>query len=484
MQKKFLIGIDVGTQSAKAVVFDLDGVVVCTSSVALQPIAIPAPQQAVHEGDDIWQSLQKSLQQLMQKFLANPDHQPEMILAAGLCAIRCCRVLLKGDGELAYPVISWMDKRLNTAYRHESQFGDVAYVTTTSGYLTHRLTGARKDTCANYIGAWPMNDATGEWAGDDEIKKAGLTRELLFDVIKPGEVLGHVSDKAAKATGLPTGLPIVATAHDKAVEALGSGSLEPGTALISLGTYVCAIINGSDKASQGQNFWPFQAAIPGRFLYECMGVRRGMWIISWFCRQFEPAVAKLAADAGKSIEDWFNDEAARVPAGSEGLLTIHDWAPPAEHPYRKGIMLGFDGRHGRAHMYRSLMEGMAFTLKNHMQPMLNELGIDLDKIIVSGGGARSDLFLQIFADCFAVPVERKEMTDAAALGSAICAGVAAGLFADFEAAARKMVTTSRTFSVSKANHELYEKLNSQVYAQLTGALDTQLQSLSRIVDAD
>lgn len=482
MQKKYLIGIDVGTQSAKAVVFDLLGETVCSSSVALKPIAIPAPQQAVHSDEDIWDCSKKALKKLMQEFLADPNHQADMILAAGLCAIRCCRVLLQANGELAYPVISWMDKRLNEAYKHQPEFGDVKYVTTTSGYLTYRLTGERKDTCANYIGAWPMDDFTGEWHNDTVIQQAGLKREMLFDVVKPGTVLGKVTANVAAETLLPEGLPIVATAHDKAVESLGSGSLDQGTALISLGTYVCAIINGKSEQSSAQNFWPFQAAVPGKFLYECMGVRRGMWIISWFCQQFAPGVEALAKDAGLSLEDWFNREAMSVPAGCEGLLTVHDWAPPAEHPYRKGIMFGFDGRHGRAHMYRSLMEGMAFTLKNHMSPMLTELGIRLDKIIVSGGGAKSDLFLQIFADCFAVPVHRNEMTDAAALGSAICAGVAMQVFSDFETAAKQMVKSSASFTANQENHQIYDRLNREVYSKLSGSFDQPLEALNRIVD--
>lgn len=484
MQKKFLLGIDVGTQSAKAVIFDLQGKIICSGSVALQPIEIPAPLQAIHPDEDIWHSLQRSLQIVMQKFLANPNHKAEMIAAAGLCAIRCCRVLLRTNGDLAYPVISWMDKRLNSAYQHEPTFGKVKYVTTTSGYLTLRLTGEHKDTCANYIGSWPMDDASGDWSHDEtDIKKAGLTRDMLFTVVKPGEVLGHITAAAAAATGLPLGLPIVATAHDKAVEALGSGALQRDTALISLGTYVCAILNGGQDRSPGKNYWPFQAAVPGNFLYECMGVRRGMWVVSWFCQQFAPGVERLANEAGLSLEDWFNKQASTVPAGCEGLLTMHDWAPPADHPYRKGVMLGFDGRHGRAHMYRSLLEGMVFTLQNHMRPMLTELNLTLEKLVVSGGGARSDIFLQIFADCFNVPVERKEMTDAAALGSAICAGVAIEVFADFETAALKMVKTAHTFQPKEENHALYQRLNDEVYSQLTGNLDRQLRSLSQIVDS-
>ena len=207
-----------------------------------------------------------------------------------------------------------------------------------------------------------------------------------------------------------------------------------------------------------------------------------MWTISWFCNQFRPGVEELAKKAGLSIEDWFNKESEDVPAGCEGLLTIHDWAPPADRPYRKGVMFGFDGRHGRAHMYRSLLEGIAFTLKNHLDPMVDELGIKLEKIIVSGGGAKSEVFLQIFADCFGVPVHRNKMTDAAAIGSAICAGVATGLFEDQKAGVAVMVKPRDVYNPNTENNKMYNRLISDVYRTASESFDGPLEKLGRIVD--
>ena len=411
-------------------------------------------------------SLQAAFKQAMYRF-KDAGHEARDILAMGLCIIRCCRVLLKADGSLAHPVISWMDKRLNTPYDHDPRYGEVAYLTTSSGYITQRLTGEFKDTCANYIGWWPMDDEALDWSTDPaQYELNNVPREMLFEVVKPGQVLGRVTPRAAELTGAPQGLPVVATAHDKAVEALGAGALEPGTGLVSLGTYIGALTQGRGHHKNAKHYWSFQASIPGRYLYECMGVRRGMWTVSWFCNQFGDGVVEQAKSRGLTVEDMFNQEAAQVPPGCEGLITIHDWAPPPEAEYRKGVMLGFDGRHTRAHMYRSILEGIAFTLKLSMDPMFAELGAPLRNLVVSGGGANSDVFMQIFADVFGVPARRNRMRGSAAVGCAINAGMAVGAFASYEEAIAHMVRVADEFQPDPANTEFYDSLCQRVYAKV------------------
>ena len=109
-----------------------------------------------------------------------------------------------------------------------------------------------------------MDDDTGGWSQNNEaVDACNVSREMLFDVVKPGEILGYLTDDVADLTGLPAGLPVVATAHDKAVEALGAGSLAPGTGLVSLGTYIGALVHGRESIKDAQHFWSFQASIPG-----------------------------------------------------------------------------------------------------------------------------------------------------------------------------------------------------------------------------
>lgn len=482
MKSKYLMGVDVGTQSAKVVIFDLDGNAICEGKQQLRKMDIPAPLLAEHPDDDLWDSLKVAFRRAMQRF-GERGGKPQDILAMGICIVRCCRVLLKDNGELAYPVINWMDKRLNKPYEYIDAYQGARYVTTTSGYITHRLTGEFKDTCANYIGWWPMDNDSLDWSTDPAAwLSCNLTRDMVLDVVKPGEILGHITQQVAQQLGIPAGIPVVATAHDKAVEALGAGSLDEGVALISLGTYIGAMVHGHANVKDAQNFWPFQASIPGRYLYECMGVRRGMWTISWFRDQFGAAALSDAHDAGTSIEELLNQEAERVPAGCEGLITVHDWAPPSEAEFRKGAMIGFDGRHTRAHMYRSVLEGIAFTMKNHMDKMALELKTPFKHLIISGGGANSDLFMQIFADVFGIPSSRNVMKGSAAVGCAINAGMAVNVFSDYEQAAQKLVRMGDSFAPNMANHRFYNQLNQQVYQQVNQHLDPLLQALSPLVD--
>ena len=151
-----------------------------------------------------------------------------------------------------------------------------------------------------------------------------------------------------------------------------------------------------------------------------------MWTISWFCDQFGEGIINEAQSQGITIEELFNREAAKIPAGCEGLLTVHDWAPPATAVYRKGVMFGFDGRHTRAHIYRSILEGIAFTVKNHMDEMNRALNTPLNHLIISGGGAHSNVFMQIFADIFGVTTSRNQIKGSASVGCVINAGMAVG----------------------------------------------------------
>ena len=478
---RFVIGVDVGTQSAKVMIFAETGAVVAQGHQPLQPLAIPAPNRAVHPDDDLWDGLVAAFAGAMTEFRAE-GHDPARIEAMAICIIRCCRVMLRADGSLAHPVINWMDERLDQPHTHDEEYGDVTHVTTSSGYIGLRLTGERTDTCANLIGWWPVDDVTMDWSTDPtRWAECRLQRNQVFDLVKPGERLGGLTAEAAAALGLPVGLPVIATAHDKAVEALGAGVLEPGVGLVSLGTYIAALTHGPRHVLDAESFWTFQAAMPGHYLYECWGVRRGMWSVSWFRDQFgAAAVADLEAEAGatgRSVEDVLGDEAAAVPAGSDGLLTIHDWAAPPHAPFRKGAVVGFDGRHTRAHIYRSVLEGIALRLKTHMDPMAAELDQPFTELVVSGGGANSDLMMQILADVHGVPAARNRIRSSAAIGCAISAGLFAGLWASPAEATAALVERDDTVEPIAVNTDRYAKL-AQVEATVHQHLDPITTALS------
>ncbi len=465
MGQKYLLGIDEGSQSCKITIFDTAGNIVCEGKAALRPYNLPKPGYVEHPGDDWWDAVCKAGKDCMSGFKGNPED----IIGIGLCTIRCCRAYLKEDGTLAQPALSWMDIRMSRPYTHENP--DVKYIVASSGYITHRLTGEKKDTIANYEYGWPVDVDNWKWSDDPKAyEETGMPRNMLFDLVMPGEILGYVTKEAAESTGLPCGVPVVATSNDKAVEGLGTGCMGEKTACISLGTYTTAMMEGKENLKGTSYAWPKFSCVPHKYLYDSNGIRRGMWTVSWFRDILGDGYKKTAKELGKSAEELLGDEASKVPVGSDGLMTVLNWLANVDARYQKGIMIGFDGRHTRGHIYRSILEAVAMTMKKHVDDMSREVGACFEKIIITGGGSNSDLFMQIFADVFNLPMVRNEVGGAAGLGSAICAAVATGVYDSFEDAVNNMVRVKDIFEPVPENTRIYEQIL-PIYGEITSHTD-------------
>lgn len=553
----YIVGIDNGSQSSKVTIFDEDGYVISQGRAPLRPYSAPFPGAAEHPDDDIWTSITAACRQAMETFPGDPEE----IAGIGLCTIRFCRALLTAEGELAHPVLSWMDPRVgrpHTSFKDDgppqghqaaarsgsavddsARPANPAWITTSSGYITHRLTGEFRDAAANYQGLWPINTETWAWSRDSaDYERTGMRRDQLFDLVSPGEVLGHLTERAADETGLPPGLPVVATANDKAVEALGCGLRSSGDLLVSLGTYITAMTTGTTPIptagissrqvdqSSGDNpkFWVNFGSEPGLYLYESGGIRRGMWTVSWYRNLI-----------GEADLHTLNQEASAVPAGSEGLLTVLDWLAPQEADYRRGSILGFDSRHGRGHIYRSILEGIAMTMHHRSEQMRSALDgtsrprpaspsipgeSSFQRLIVSGGGSESPVMMQIMADVFGMPAvrigsasmessggigsaaaaghqggssmaetSRTEKSEAetsgaqasgAARGAAICAAVGLGIYPSFEDAVQAMVPSGQSWSPDPGQHAFYHELEA-IYTSIRSHTDKIYQRTSALL---
>lgn len=462
---KYIIGIDEGSQSAKILIFDLEGNIVCEGKHSLRPYNLPQPGYVEHPDDDWWDSICIAGKKCMQNFKGDPKD----IIGIGLCTIRYCRAYLKADGTLAQPALSWMDVRVSRPYEHTNP--DVKYIVASSGYITYRLTGEKKDSIGNYEGGWPVDIDNWKWSDNEaDYKATGMHREMLFDLVMPGDILGYVTAEAAKATGFPEGLPVVATSNDKAVEGLGTGCMGETTSCVSLGTYTAAMMEGKENLKNTKAVWPKFSCMPNKFLYDSNGIRRGMWTISWFKNILGEGYEKLAKEQNLSAEELLGKEAENAPVGSDGLMTVLEWLAPVDAMYKKGVMIGFDGRHTRAHMYRSILEAVAMTMKGHVDDMTNELNVKLDNLIITGGGSNSDLFMQIFADVFNLPTKRNVVNGAAGLGSAICVAVACKVYKDFDEAVEHMVKIKDVFYPKEENVKVYQQIM-PIYKDITKYTD-------------
>ncbi|HLS08392.1 FGGY-family carbohydrate kinase, partial [Lentibacillus sp.] len=193
---------------------------------------------------------------------------------------------------------------------------------------------------------------------------------------------------------------------------------------------------------------------------------------------FGDALVEQAEASNMSPEELLNSETeGTVPAGSDGLMTIHDWLAPSDKPFRKGIMIGFDERHTRAHLYHSILEGICLTMKNHVDALCAERQITVKEMIISGGGSNGDLMMQMMADIFGVPVKRNDVTGSASLGAAINTAVALNEYTGYQEAVDHMVRVKDSFLPDENNHTFYEVFNTDVYSKVTDFTDDILQKL-------
>ncbi len=472
MSEKYIVAVDVGSQSAKMFIFNLRGEILAEGKESLRPNVLGEGGLVEHPEDDIWDATQMAAKQLMKNFTGNKED----IIGIGVGGIRCCRVLLKRDGTLAAPVISWMDAR--TARMYEDTDPEVGYVTSVSAYLTTRLTGELKDNIGNNYGKWPVDYETWNWSTDPAvIQKFQIPQEKLMEAVLPGSVIGHVTEQAAEATGFPVGVPVVCTTADKAVEGLGAGLIDDETAVVSLGTYITLMIQGHEMPlTDAQSYWGIMSSIPYRYIYECYGIRRGMWTVSWFRDLLGDGLIQQAEKEGTSPEEILNRGAEQVPAGCDGLMTVLDWLANPWEPFKRGVMIGFGAHMDERYMYRSILEGIAYTMKNNCDAMCKELGKDIHSLIISGGGSNSDLMMQIFADIFHLPTRRNVMNGSAAMGAAINAAVGVGAYSSYEEAVEHMVNVQDVFYPDPERAALYERLNREVYSKMTRYTDEVLKA--------
>ncbi|NCC77250.1 MAG: sugar kinase, partial [Clostridia bacterium] len=223
---------------------------------------------------------------------------------------------------------------------------------------------------------------------------------------------------------------------------------------------------GVNNNTNTVNYWVNPGATPGEYLYESSGIRRGMSTITWVMDLLGSDIVEAAKERGLSTENYLEVLAKDVPVGCDGLYTVLHWLARPDHPHERGMMIGFNGTHKGQHLFRSVMEGIAMTMKNHAQAMCDELGIELSQIVVSGGGSNGNLFMQIFADVFGVPAHRNIVNGSASMGAAICTALALGVYKDRQEAIENMVQIRDTFQPIDENVRLYQAINEQVYRHL------------------
>ena len=499
MTADHVLAIDVGTQSVRALVFDPHGSLVGHGRVPIVPYGSPQPGWAEQEPDVYWRAIGDACAALW----ATGAVERAAIAGVALTTQRATVVTTDADGRPLRPAMVWLDQRRAEGVPKTGGLTGLAFRTLRvhhtvaafqadceanwiranepatwsrirrylflSGWLTHRLTGRFVDSVAAQVGFVPFDYKRMRWArrGDWRWQAAPLDPAWLPELVAPGRPLGELTAEAAAVVGLPAGTPVIAAAADKACEVLGSGALTPEIGSISYGTTATINTTQHRYVEAVPLVPPYPAAVPGAWSLEVQ-VYRGYWLVDWFKRQFgAPEIAQAEA-LGVTPEALFDDLVRATEPGSMGLVLQPTWTPGVRIPGReaKGAMIGFGDVHTRAHVYRAILEGLAFALREGGERAASRARVPLRELRVSGGGAQSPAAIALTADVFGLPVGRPHTHETSGLGAAIDAAVGLGIHPTFEAAVGSMTRVIETIDPDPERRRLYDELYRRVYRRM------------------
>jgi len=512
---KLILTIDNGTQSVRALLFDLKGNLVAKSRIELEAYFSKNPGWAEQEADYFWKMLIQCCQNLWQQPEVIAQNLREKISAVTVTTQRGTVINLDKHGRALRPAILWLDQRLcqdnspmpwywrvaftcigqtkvvdyfrrksqaNWLAQHETDvWRDTDKFLLLSGFLTYQLTDQFKDSVGSIVAYLPFDYKRQKWAKANDWKWHALPvkASMLPELVKPGELLGNISAKAAALIGIKQGTPLIASASDKACEVLGSGCITPDTASLSYGTTATINTNNAKYVEPQAFIPPYPSAMPNHYNSEVM-IYRGFWMVNWFKHEFGQHEIKKAKYLGVSAESLFDELVKQVPPGSMGLMLQPYWSPGLKNLEAKGAIIGFGDVHTRAHIYRSILEGLAYALKEGKESLEKRQGQKISRLIVSGGGSQSDAALQLTADIFNLPTHRPHTFETSGLGAAINAAVGNGYFANYQQAIKAMTRIDQTFTPDAKNVRLYEQLYQQVYRRMYRQLKPIYQQIKKI----
>ena len=495
-----LLAIDNGTQSLKALIFDLEGQLLVKERVLFRPYFSEQPTWAEQDPDVFWQALCRACQGLWRQNHSYRDR----IAGMAITTQRGTVINVDETGNPLRPAMLWLDQRKTYGlhpvgglwggiFRIAGLGATVAYLQAESeanwintyqpeiwqkthkylllsGYLTYKLIGKFVDSVGCQVGYIPFDYKRLRWAAWWNWKWKVLSRidpSLMPELIPPGQILGTISTEAAKETGIPKGLPLVAAAADKACEVIGSGSLESSIGCLSYGTTATINVTHKKYVEPIPLIPPYPAAVPGYHTVEVQ-VFRGYWMVNWFKEEFGYLETRQAAELGLAPEELFDKLVDGIPPGSMGLMLQPYWTPGLKTPgpEAKGAIIGFGDVHTRAHLYRSILEGLAYALKEGKERIEKRSRTPITSLRVSGGGSQSRHALQLTADIFGLPTAKPHLYETSGLGAAIDAAVGLELHPDFKTAVKAMTRVGEVFEPDQGNQRLYEALYHDVYKKM------------------
>jgi len=456
----YFLGIDTSTTSSKALLIDERGEVVAVASSS-HTLQTPRPLWSEQDPHEWWRAVSASIRSVLE----SAGIGGERIAAVGLTGQMHGLVLLDEAGQVLRPAILWNDQRTQSQcdeiharigkekfiqitgnvaltgftapkilWVKENEpdvFAQARHVLLPKDYIRYRLTGEYALDKADGAGTVLFDLKSRNWS-DEILAALEIPRAWMPETFEGPEFTGYISEEAASLTGLKAGTPVVAGGGDQAAQAVGVGAVEPGIVGLTVGTsgVVFATTPSALIEPEGR-LHAFCHAAPG--LWHFMGVMlSAAGSLQWYRDSLEPEI---------SFDDLLR-EADTVPAGSEGLQFLPYLSgerTPHPDPLARGAFIGLTLRHRRAHMTRSVLEGVAFGLKDSFTLIQNAGLGAIIQVRASGGGTKGALWRQILASALEAELVTVNTSEGAAYGAALLAGVGAGVWADVASACKACV---------------------------------------------
>ncbi len=484
---KYLIGIDIGTSATKTVLFDEQCQVV-TSASCEYPLSQPQNGWAEQNPEDWRQAVVKTLQQVVRQ----GDVPVEDIQGIGLSGQMHGLVMLDEKNEVIRPSIIWCDQRTAAECAEITEkIGAARLIEITAnpaltGFTAGKILWVRRHEPENYQRcrhillpkdyirfcmtgefATEVSDASGMqlldvprrcWS-DEVLEKLDIDKALLAKVYESPEITGTITPEFAALTGLSTHTAVVGGAGDNAAAAIGTGIVEDGKAFTTIGTSGVVFAHTSKLSIDPKGrVHTFCCAVPG--CWHVMGVTLAAGLsLKWFRDNLADAYMDRASKENCDVYELMGSDAANAPLGSNRLIYLPylmGERTPHLDPDCRGVFFGLSAIHRKPDLIRAVMEGVAYSLKD-CNDVLVEMGVRVQEMMACGGGGKSPLWRQMLADMYGCRVRTIRAQEGPALGAAILAGVGTGLYRDVPTACRKFIVPDQSCAPEAAGRDYYEK---------------------------
>ena len=496
---EYLLGVDLGTSGVKTVLFDVEGRETASRS-AEYPLYQPRNGWAEQDAQDWWRAVQTTIRGVLDA----SGVDPRAVRGVGLSGQMHGLVLLDGDGKPLRRAILWCDGRTQAECDEATQavgaerLIEISANPALTGFTAGKLLWVRKNEpelfararCAllpkDYVRyrltgelAQEISDASGtnlldvphrRWSGEI-MNRLALDAALLPPLVESSAEAGRVTRQAAQATGLAEGTPVAGGAGDNMAAALGTGVAQRGSAFTTIGTSgVVFAHSDAVRIDPKGRVHTFCAAVPGAYTNMSCTLAAGL-SLKWYRDQFCAAERQAAAELGVDVYALMDREAAQSPIGANRLLFLPylmGERSPLLDADARGAFIGLSAIHTRRDLLRAVMEGVMYAQRQNLD-ILRGMGVTPDHMLACGGGARSPFWRQMMADLFGLPVLTVQNAESPALGAAILAGVAAGVYPDVPAACAALVRTGDPVLPGRersAAYEPYYRLYQSLYPAL------------------